>query len=168
LNKHPGGRPTKYNSTLALYFGLLQINGRLSQAQALLFCGISLASIKRWKKIYPWFGQLIGAIYQGRQDFPHCFSERVLTRHRRKQGGTILERCPRGTPSKFRSEFRQYVKSSIRKTAKAIGVSPTTVYRWSNEHFLEFGAWIIIEKAKAIVTQTEKWFETFDARNKAK
>jgi len=148
-SRHPGGRPMKYNAQLAIRIGLLRIMDKKTQIEALQTCGVSLSSVKRWRKKYIWFDEMIKLILKGQRDCPERFHKRVLTHRIRVEGGTLPRPAKRISVSQFKPEFSRHVQPSIRKTAKELGYSPTTVHRWANQNFLEFGAliaWARIQK----------------------
>ena len=144
--RHAGGRPKKFHAELALRFGLLQTLDGQTQRRALLTCAISLSSIKRWKKRYPWFGEMVRAIWHTRKLCRGSYPRRVLTRSKNAGSGTHQQDSTIATKSLYRPEYATYARSSIRTTAAAIGVSPTTVHRWANRYFMEFGSRIELER----------------------
>lgn len=146
LSRHPGGRPTKYGKAVAIKIGLLQLTDGKTLAEALEICGISYSTVKRWRKRYPLFNAMMFTIRKGRLFYPEAFSRRVLTQRKRTEGGTLIRHKSRPMATLYRPEMVQWVQPSIRRTAKALGVSPTTIHRWSNLHYMEFGAYIALSR----------------------
>ena len=153
--RNRGGRPTKCSTSLALRLCLLQLLAGKSEDQALRLCGISLSTLKRWRRRHYYLDGLIVAIRGIQKASPIAARKRVLSRKNRALRETLSarKRAPAGPPrdlsrydrtpeksrSLFRPEFASLIAPSFRKTAKALGVSPSTVYRWTKCHVLEFG-----------------------------
>jgi hypothetical protein len=149
------GRPPKYSPALALRLCLLQLMAGKSEDQALRLCGISLSTLKRWRRRNYYLDRIIRAIHGIQRDSLVAIRKRVLSHGNRASCGTLSarKRAPAGPSrdlfrykrelpkrrSRFRPEFASRIAPSFRKTAKAIGVSPSTVYRWTKSHVLEFG-----------------------------
>jgi len=152
---HRGGRPTKYTRKLAVRIGLLQLVGGFYLSDALRIVGVSRWSAWRWSRKYPVFGEMIGMIRQCRRRWPERFRGPVLHPRKRRLFGTRPWEIHRGRPSSYRTEFAQLAKAGTRSTAKAIGVSPSTVHRWSKEYYREFGAKIDLARFKGTVARLQ-------------
>jgi hypothetical protein len=66
-------------------------------------------------------------------------------------------------PKKFNPELISQVRSSIGKTAKALGVSKNTVWLWSR-HIPAFKAKLDEESLRAFLDRTRKRLEELEAR----
>lgn len=156
---HQRGRPNKYSVELLIQFGLLQVVGNpaCKQAEALKLCNISRSTMKRWRRQNSAFDELLSIIQSGRKTLPQLFPKRVLNRCACTRYETKKICRPMCSRSGFSPCFANQVKSSIRKTAESLGVSPTTVFRWAKDHYREFGYFLYLERIKASLLRFNKY-----------
>lgn len=172
---HPGGRPTKYTPKLAVQIGLLQLMGGFYFSDTLRIVGVSRWSARRWCWRYPLFRELMELIARCRKAWPHSFRRPVLHPRKRRLFGTLPARKTCGRPTLYRPEFVQHAKAGYRPTAREIGVSASTVHRWSKKYYDEFGVEIDLarlEEAAAKLERTAaligwKWPRTAPGRSSA-
>jgi len=77
--RHPGGRPTKYSTALALRIGLLVVQGEQTIKSALKICGVCRASKKNWRKEHRFFDAMLRALDESRAGFPRKYSTIVFS-----------------------------------------------------------------------------------------
>ena len=106
-----------------------------------------------------WFNEMVATIRQAKKLCFRGHPGRVMNRSTAAGKGTLQQDSSIATKSLYRSEYAGLARASIRKTASAIGVSPTTVHRWANRYFLECGSRIALKRGAEALARLEARIE---------
>jgi hypothetical protein len=105
---------------------------------------------------------MVGTIWQAKKECCKGFPGRVMARSNDAGCGTPRQHSGIATQSLYRPEYAKHAQASIRTTAAAIGVSPTTVHRWANRYYFEFGSRIELERGYMLLVRLEASIEAVD------
>lgn len=165
-HRHPGGRPMKYSTALAQEICAYIVCFNASLSEALDYHGISRTTGWRWRSRYPYFSQWADRALNAVAGYPSQSPRAVMKRRLRRLGGT-LRASIRGKPmdrSRFRPEMASAAVGSVRKTAAALGVSPSTVQRWIYKYPKDFGYSVLSARVQDQARLIKRRLDKIEAR----
>jgi len=142
--KHPGGRPSRYSRKLAVDICCRWANTGGAWLKALDTFKIDKTTALRWRRRHKEFYMMFRFIQDLLRHYPDRFPPRryrrrvVMNPKYARNSSSIRRERRRGRPSTYHPDFVFKVWPSQRQTARAIGVSKSTVAKWC-KRYQEFG-----------------------------
>ncbi len=138
---HPGGRPSGYTAEIARSVCAYMVCLDVGIAPALRHFGISRATAWRWRKSFAFFEYWVAESNAFNKRLRASKLDGVMKLKQVARRRTVTKGCfVSSRRSGFNESMVKSIKPGIRSTARELGVSPSTVIRWSRKYYHDFGA----------------------------
>ncbi len=135
IDEHHNGRKKKYSEELAIQFCILLFEYK-SIYPVLAKLSVNRTTIWKWRRLYIEFDNMfrftMNCIFIKEEKKPYSQhykkQQKIHTNASPKKKGTT------GAQTKYKPEYNRFVKSSLSKTAKTLGVSKRTIVTWCNKY----------------------------------
>jgi len=155
--RHPGGRPSGYSTDIARSICAYMVCLGTGIAPALRHHGISRTTGWRWRNEHAFFDLWVAKANGLNGSLGTFGIGGVMKRYKLSRRGTVSRGCFVSSRScGFKVSMVKSIMPGIRSTARELGVSPSTVIRWSRKHYHEFGVFLDRIRVDAAVDKIKR------------